>query len=286
MIALTSLCVAAAAAGAVLVVAGFLPAPEPSAARAPSTAGRFLRSVRYRLTSRRRLFLGLGILVGIGLWAVSGWIVYLVAMPLAALAIPVLLDAGDVQERLARLDSLESWTRNLAGLTIAGASLEQTIAASLPSVPAPIAQPVSTLVARINARWRTEAALRAFADELDDPTADLLVMHLLLADRMRGPGLARALGDLAESIGEEVRVRRQIDADRAKSRQNVRIITLTTLLLLLALPFVGAFMAPYSTPLGQLLLATWLVLYALVLAWLKRITVPAPQTRTLPGSAG
>lgn len=281
MSALASVCVAAAVAGALLVVAGLLPAPERPTARPPSRLRELLATFRYRVTRRRRIVLVAGIAAGVLMWALSGWIVYLVGIPLAAFAIPVLLDNGDAQERLTRLDALESWTRNLAGLTISGASLEQTVAASLPSTPPAIAPQVSTLVARINARWRTDDALRTFADDLDDPTADLLVMHLLLADRMRGPGLARALDDLAESIGEEVRVRRQIDADRAKSRQNVRIITLTTLLLLVALPFARDFMAPYDSPLGQLLLATWMALYAGILVWLKRITVARPTARTL-----
>ena len=124
-------------------------------------------------------------------------------------------------------------------------------------------------------------ALQQFANELDDATADLVVAHLLLAERMRGAGLANALEDLAEIIFEEVRVRRQIETDRSKPRSNVRTITIVTLLVLALIPFTGEFMAPYRTPLGQILLTVWLLFYAVLLLWLKRITLGKPAPRIL-----
>ena len=90
-----------------------------------------------------------------------------------------------------------TWTRSLAGLTVSGAGLERTIAASLSSCPEAIRPQVTQLVARINARWTTTAALQAFADDLNDETADVLVMHLLRKAELRGSGLAASLEDLA-----------------------------------------------------------------------------------------
>ena len=57
------------------------------------------------------------------------------------------------------------------------------------------------LVARLRARWDTEEALRAFADELDDATGDLIAANLILGARRRGAGLASVLEGLAESVG-------------------------------------------------------------------------------------
>ena len=264
--------------GLIAVVAGLWTGRSGTSAATPS---RVPVRVRLRLTPRRRLLLLGGVVLGVVLWAVSGWIVYLVAVPLASLVLPALLADGSATDELARLDALESWTRSLSGLTISGASLEQTIAASRPGANQALMGPLSTLVARLNARWRTDDALRAFADDLNDPTCDLVVMHLLLAERMRGPGLARALEDLATSIAEEVRSRRAIETDRAKPRQNVRIITATTLLLLVAMPFAGTFMLPYHSVAGQALLAGWLLAYAGVLVWLRRLTATRPPARLL-----
>ena len=58
-------------------------------------------------------------------------------------------------------------------------------------------------------------ALRAFADDLADPTGDLVVAALMLAADRRGRGLTRVLEGLAVTVEAEVALRRQVDADRA-----------------------------------------------------------------------
>lgn len=279
MPAVVALAVAVGVTGMLLIATALIPAHGGPPEGRP-TRSRFA-APRLPWSRGRRLLALAGLAVGAVLWLATGWIVFLIGVPVAAIALPTLLSAGAGGERLARLDALESWTRSLAGLTVAGAGLEQTITASLSSAGEVIRPHVATLVARLTARWRTDAALRAFAADLGDPTCDLIVLHLLLAERMRGPGLARALEDLADSIADEVRARRAIETDRAKPRQNTRIITVTTLLLLCAMPFTGSFMAPYTSPTGQVLLAGWLGLYALVLVWLRRTAEPPRATRML-----
>lgn len=280
MAAVAALLAAMGATGLLLIVVGVIPSRrDPSPARAPSRFS--LSRIRMHWSRRRRLLAISGLILGIVLWLVTGWVMFLIGVPAAAVALPYLFGDNQTKARIERLDALESWTRGLAGLTIAGAGLEQTIAASLQSANTAIHPQVATLVARINARWRTADALRAFADDVDDATCDLIVMHLLLTERMRGPGLSQALEDLADSISEEVRARRAIETDRAKPQQNMRIITVTTLVLLCAMPFAGTFMAPYTTPTGQLLLVCWLAVYAAILVWLRRISTPAAPTRML-----
>jgi len=255
---------------------------EPNPKVGTSRFDRVRSSYRRNFTRQRKILALVGVAAGIILWLISGWFILLIAVPVAAVGAPILLGKGTASNTIEKLEALETWTRSLSGLTIAGGTgLEQTIAASLSSTPVVILPQVTTLVARINARWSTKAALRRFANDLDDPTADLVVAHLLLADKSRGAGLANALDDLAESIFDEVKVRRQIEADRAKPRQNIRVITFITLGLLAVIPFLGQFMEPYSTPLGQLAITIWLFLYVLVLIWLKRITVGTPTPRIL-----
>src|SRR3546814_20940344 len=82
------------------------------------------------------------------------------------------------------------------------------------STPSAIRPEVQRLVARLRSRWNTEEAIRAFADELDDATGDLVAANLILAARRRGAGLAQVLESLAESVSADVRARRQIEADR------------------------------------------------------------------------
>ena len=68
---------------------------------------------------------------------------------------------------------------------------------------------VGRLVARIR-RTLVEPrdALRAFADDLDDATGDLVAAYLILGARRRGAGLASVLQGLAESVAADARALR------------------------------------------------------------------------------
>lgn len=267
--------------GGLVVVLGILPSPELDRSKPPSRLSAALTGARGRLGRQRLILIGVGVVGGVVLWLVTGWLVWIVIVPVAAVGVPFLLGRGPEPKKLERLEGLETWARGLAGLTIAGSGLEQTIIASVGSSPDSVREEVATLAARLNARWPTRAALRKFADDLADPTGDLIVAHLLLAERVRGDGLAAALEDLAKSISEEVQVRRQIEADRARPRQAVRITTLATVVLLGVMPFISQFMAPYRTPLGQLILIVLIGVDAVMLLWLKRITAGKPTPRIL-----
>src|SRR3954471_21574850 len=97
-----------------------------------------------------------------------------------------------------------------------------------------------------------------FADDLDDATGDLVAANLILGARRRGAGLASVLESLAESVAADVRARREIEADRAKPCATARWVTIITLSVLGFLALSGDYVAPFGTPLGQLLLTVLL----------------------------
>ena len=171
--------------------------------------------------------------------------------------------------------------RSLSGVLTVGVGLEQALIATVRSVPDPIRGEVGRLAARLRARWSTEAALRAFADDLDDATGDLIVANLILGARRRGSGLASVLESLAESVGADVRARRQIEADRAKPRTTARWVTIITVVVLVALGLTGQYVAPYRTGLGQLVLGVLLAAYAGVLVWMRQMAAGRPLPRFL-----
>lgn len=266
--------------GVLVILIGFLPA-ESRADKPTSRLTDAFYVWRGQFTRQRQMIALGGIALGVVLWLVSGWIVPLFAAPAAAIGIPLLLGRTNDGDRIARLEALEQWMRSLSGLIVGGVSLENAIAASQRSAPTAIAPDITRLSARISARWPTADALQAFADELKDSTADLVVAHLTLAAEQRGPGLAASLEDLAADVFDEVKARRQIEADRAKPRQTIRLITGITLGVLAAIPFAGQFFAPYGTPFGQLLLVGWLVVYVAVLLWMKSMATSRPTPRIL-----
>ena len=262
-------------AGVLGIIVGATPVPVVAATPArPSILARWRR-----IPPRTRVLAGVGVAAGVVIASLTGWVVAVVAIPVAAVGLPALLAAPPETARIARLEAMAEWTRNLAGVLTVGVGLEQALTATLRSTPEPIHPEVSRLVARLRARWSTEDALRLFADELDDPTGDLVAAYLILGARRRGSGLESVLQGLAESVGDDVTARRQIEADRAKPRGNARNVTLITVGVLVVLTLNGQFMAPYGTPLGQVILAILLTAYSAALWWMRRMSLGAPMPR-------
>lgn len=264
-------------AGTIGLIAGLRPVPVDDGARPPSPLARRLRSIpRHTL-----LMLLAGFLTGALVWLMTGWILALVIAPVAAVGMPVLLSTSSATAEIQRLEAMQEWTRALAGVLTVGVGLEQALILTLRSTPKPISTDVTNLVARLRSRWDTERAIRAFADELDDATGDLVAAYLIRAARRRGAGLANVLEDLAESVAEDVRARRRVEADRAKPRATARWVTIISASVLVFLAFTGSYVEPYGTPLGQVVLAILLTAYVATLVWLRRMAAGRPLPRIL-----
>jgi tight adherence protein B len=267
-------------AGMVLVVVGLVPTTTPLRVREPRT-----RPARRGAWARWRW----GLAAGAGLlgWVLTGWPVAFPAVAAGVLGLPVLLGtAAQAARGIDRVEAVEDWTRRLADVLALGVGLEQAVIGSVRTAPDPIRGEVEELAARLAARWPTETALRGFADALADPAGDLVVAALILGDRRRGPGLARALASVADAVAEEVAVRRRIEADRAKPRATARAVTLITLGVVVFGLASGTYLAPYGTPLGQLVLAGIGAAFAASLLWMRSMTLTPAQPRLLaPGTS-
>lgn len=259
--------------GLIALVVGLRPSPvvqRPSRPRQIHT-----------ITKRTRMLLLGGFAAGVVALLVTGWVLALLVVPVAFVGLPVLLASSSAAQRIERLEAMEEWTRSLAGVLTVGVGLEQALVATLRSTPAPIAPEVTRLVARLRARWVTEDALRAFADELDDATGDLVAANLILGARRRGTGLASVLEGLAESVAADVRARRQVEADRAKPRATARWVTLISVGVLVVLAVSGTYVKPYQSPLGQVILVALLAMYVATLIWMKRMAIGRAMPRFL-----
>jgi Flp pilus assembly protein TadB len=266
--------------GLIALVVGLRPSPIVERPSRP-------RKVRTVTRQTRMLLLG-GLAAGIVAFLVTGWVLALVIVPVAFVGLPILLSSSSAAQRIERLEAMEEWTRSLSGVLTVGVGLEQALVATLRSTPAAIAPEVTRLVARLRARWVTEDALRAFADELDDATGDLVAANLILGSRRRGAGLASVLEGLAESVAADVRARRQVEADRAKPRATARWVTLISVGVLVILAVSGTYVEPYQSALGQVILVALLAMYVATLVWMKRMAIgramprflaPVPATR-------
>lgn len=231
------------------------------------------------------VLIGAGLIIGIIIAMITGLVLAVIITPLAFVGVPYLLGGGNGKYRIQRLEALEAWTRTLTGLTITGATIEQALSASYSTAPNEIKSELQHLIQRMDAGWSTPQALTAFAEELDDPTADFIVAVLTMSTTMRGPGLADALEDLASIVAQEAQARRTIEADRAKPRSTARWVTIIVATGLAGFTLTG-YLAPYAeTASGQAILAVLIGCFILLLLWMKNIAKDKPAPRILEGPA-
>lgn len=238
-----------------------------------------------RLDRTTKIFAGIGLVGGVVAYLVTNWVVALLLGPIAGVGLPILLSTGNAGNVIKRLEALEEWIRNLAGVLTVGAGLEEAIRLTLRSVPDEIRPEVTTLVARLRARWSTEDALRAFADDIDDATGDVVAASLILGARRRGAGLVSVLESTAQSVSDDVRARREIEAERAGPRATARWVTIITACVLGVLTFTGDYIAPYATFVGQILLTTYLAAYVGLLVMMRNMSKGKPMPRFLGAEA-
>jgi Flp pilus assembly protein TadB len=266
-------------AGLIGLIAGLRKTPIDPAA--PPGRRRSRVMARLMRTDRRTQLLSLvGLAGGVAVYLITGWLIALVIGPIAGIGLPVLLASGDSGgATVKKLEALEEWVRSLAGVLTVGVGLEEALRMTLRSVPDAIRPEVTTLVARLRARWGTEAALRAFADDLDDATGDVVSASLILGARRRGAGLASVLESTAQSVADDVRARREIEAERAGPRSTARWVTIITACVLGVLALTGDYIQPYSTPIGQVLITLFLAAYVGLLILMRNMSKGAPLPR-------
>lgn len=272
-----------AGAGLLLLVVAIRGLPRKHSQAGPGKAERWLREV---LGWRGALALVLGALT----LAATGWLV--AGLGVAALALGWRSLGGAVSERraMARLEGLAVWTESLRD-TIAGAvGLEQAIPASLRVAALTLRGPLENLVDRLHTRVPMAEALRRFADELDDPSADLIIAALIINARLRGPGLRDLLGALSASVREELDMRRKVGAERRSTRRSVQIVVGISVGLALSMAiFNHSYVHVYDSPAGQFVLVFVVALYAAGFLWLRKLAnfdSPERLFAVPPGPAG
>jgi Flp pilus assembly protein TadB len=237
--------------------------------------GRFERHLREAFSLRG----GIALIVGIVVLVATRWVVAGVGAALLAYSWRSLGGAASERRTMARLEGLATWTESLRD-TIAGAvGLEQAIPASVRVADASIREPLTKLVDRLHTRVPMHVALRRFADDLDDPSADMIIAALIINSRLRGPGLRALLGALADSVREELDMRRKVNAGRRSTRRSVQIVIAVSVGMAILLAVVDhSFLSPYDGVFGQLVLFVIGAIYAAGIMWLRRLaTFETPQ---------
>ena len=234
-----------------------------------------------------RIALGVGCAVVVGV--VTRWPMAVLLLGIAGFLAPSLLGGEAVRKaKLDRIESVASWAEMLRDTMAGSGGLEQSIIATAGLAPQPIRPEVVRLAARLE-RERLAPSLRVFADDLDDPTADLVVAALILAADKSPKRLGDLLGRLARSARDDVNMRLRVEAGRSRTRTSVKVITVfTTLFALFLMVFNREYLSPYDTLEGQGVLGFIGLCFGGAFYWLAssfRIDTEERFLRTDEGSA-
>jgi Flp pilus assembly protein TadB len=272
------LIVLAAGAG-LIVIASALRSDPNSPLTTPSLLTRLRASIAGPLLGVRLIG---GLVVGVGVLALTRWPVAALAVTALIVFWPALFGAvGSSRNRVAQLEALAIWTECLKDLISGATGLHEAIPTSVATAPPVLLSPLSRLSGLIGAREPLPAALRQLAEDLADPSADLIIAALIMNAETRGPGLAASLDRLAGSIREELELRRSIEASRRGGRRSVQImgVAIVVTACLMAFVFPPQFSAPYRNPTGQLVLLGVFAIFTACFAALRRLGDPdVPQT--------
>ena len=260
---------------------------RPPDTTAGATPGRRAMSSR---TSRRRgqqLLAGVGVAVVV--LVVTRWVVLAIVLGvLVAFWDRAFGGARHERAAIGRIEGLAGWIEALRD-TIAGAvGLEQAIPATAVNAAPSIRPSLNLLVDRLRVREPLPDALMKFSEDLDDPSADLVVAALILNARLRGPGLRDVLTALATSARDELDVRRRVESSRRSTRRSVQVVVGVIVgVAALLVVFNRTYVEPYGTLEGQLVLSGVLGVFGLSVLWLRRLSGVAEPERFLitPGMA-
>lgn len=234
-----------------------------------------------RARSADRLRIVVTVTAGCVVMAVSGWLI-----PSLVIGVIVGWLADSMRRRRAgdddgveRTEALASWVENVRDVLRSGNQPVGAIGATTDTCPPSIRPQVLSLFARLSAGQQPEVVFRRFADEMDEPLADLVAVGLLIAVS-RGAETEDVLSALAAQARHQADRRRVVEAERAPMRREVWMVSMVMCALLVGV-FVFArssYLNAYDDVSGQLFLTVILVGYGALLMWVGRLaTFPRPS---------
>lgn len=250
--------------GALLIVTGLLPA------RAEAEPVMRMRVDVRRLGGRALV----AVVVAVVVLAATRWV--LPALVCGAMGWWVTGLIADRDRRgpgeLERVEALATWTEQLRDVLMAGDQPIGAIQATVATCPEPVRPQVRALASRLG-RQPEQVVLRQFADDLDDPTADLIAAGLLVA-LTKGGRAERVLSSLAQQARHQAERRKLLEAEREPARREVWWVTgLMTAQLVGGLVFArSSYLAPYRTLAGQVVLCVLLGAFLALIVYVQRLS--------------
>ncbi len=222
------------------------------------------------------------IAVAVVAWLVTGWPAAAIVVWLASVAVPRLFGGGQRRALITKTEAIAAWAEMLRDAISAADGVEEAIEATVLIAPQAIRSQVAMLDAARRSMPLTDA-LAEFGEQVDHPSADLLVAALVIAARGEGTDFALVLSRLAGITRDEVRMRLRIEASRARLRTSARVIVSILGMVVVLLPVLSRdYLAPYGSPGGQVVLVVVAGLFAGGCVLLERMAAIDLPERFVP----
>ena len=172
-----------------------------------------------------------------------------------------------------RIEALATWCEQLRDLLAADQGIVGTIGATASTCPPALRPNVVALATRLG-RQEAATAIGRFADEVDDPSADLVATVLLEATK-RSSRTSELLSELAVTIRERAAMRLRIEAERAGHRSEARFVVGFSAAVVMGIVLFGRdseFLDAFDDAEGQVVLAIVAAFFAGGTWWLARLT--------------
>lgn len=247
----------------------------PDLTRPPSMVDRALQAVRRPSVLIR---LAAAATAGVAALVITRWPVMAAAMAALVLLWPKLFGGRRAEElQLTRLEALVIFTESVRDTTSAHSSLEHAIPAAAANAPAILRPALVRLVGQLRSKVPMDRALGGLAAELDDSSADLVIAALILNSRRRGDRLVEVLSSLSTSAREELEMRRKVAVGRRSIRMGAQFVVWLTLGMVLFFSLLSpAYVEPYRSAQGQIVLGVVVGIFGFGFWWLRKLATPSP----------
>ena len=262
--------------GLLLVVMGLRrrvtdPADEAEGPKAASAAVA-------ELTDRLPLRVGLGLAAAVVMGILALWPVAIVMAFLGGYVAPTIAGAkGRREAAVSKTEAIASWAEQLRDVIGSAAGLQEAISVTADLAPIEIRSDVQQI--RNGLLYEDlPTLLRQFADRVDDPAADQIVVSLVLAATRSSGNLTELLNEAAVAARAEASMRMRMEVSRAQSYADAKAATYIVLGMFgFLLLFNSEYLEPYGTFEGQLVLGAVGLLWSFAvqgLAALARVRRP------------
>lgn len=231
-----------------------------------------------------------GVLVAFAVLALTRWVVLAAVAFVLVVAWRRLLRDERAEAERAQVEGIAKWLEDLRD-TLRGSSVgtEEALEQVALRAPDAVREPLATFVLRRRQGFRTEDALSDLADSLAHPTSDAAIaaIRLVITGTAGAGRLHHTVSALAAAARDEVRARERVDRTRAIYRSSMtRLVVIAALLIGYLRLAAGELLAPYGTPIGQVVLLLPLALWGGCIVWLRSLCrYESPDRYRIAGSA-